>query len=285
MLMPPAHLSPPTPSLQAEHGMSMMELLVSMLASSVVIAGLVALLVVTMNEETRITDRAQADQIGRTAMSNVVEKLHSACTGFGSPIQAPSSSSVVSPLETTGRTSLWFISVYGENKTTGEESSAAVLPKVVTKNDIVWEQQKGTTNTGKKFGTLVDYAFQGKGEPPDWSFPAELKAGNATKTIIAKDVIPPVISGNPTIFQYYKYSLGELTELTSAEMASFGEATAEDVAKVTISFEQAAPGTKTASQPEPTPDTRTGRAAAFSDAVVLRYTPTESATSESKPCE
>ena len=143
---------------------------------------------------------------------------------------------------------------------------------------------KGTTNTGKEFGTLTDYAFQGKGEPPAWSFP-ELKTGKATKTILAKDVIPPVISSKPTIFQFYKYQLGELTELEAKEMEPISAATVENVAKVTISFEQAAPATKTVAEPEPTPDTRPGRSAAFTDAVVLRYTPTESATAESKPCE
>lgn len=279
----PIHL-PPAPSPAAEHGTSLMELLVAMLSAVVVMGALVALLTITLDEEGRISDRVQADQIGRTAMSNIVEKLHSSCVGFGSPIQAPSSTELASPLETTNRTSLWFITVYGENKTTGEESSAAVLPKVVTKNDIVWEKQKGTTNTGEEFGTLTDYSFKGTGEPPEWKFSALTKA-NATKRVLATDVIPPVISGKKTIFQYYRYKSGVLEELEAKEMEPFTESTVENVAKVTISFAQAAPATKTAADPEPTPDTRPGRTVTLSDAVVLRYTPTESTTAESKPCE
>jgi hypothetical protein len=280
MLMPVHRPSPPSPA--AEDGLSMMELLVAMVISIVVLGALVALLEITINQESRITDRVQADQLGRTAMTNIVEQLHSSCTGFGgSPIQIPEST-VSAPLEATGRTSLWFISVYGENSDSGEESSAASYPKVVAEHDIRWAET-GKSSTGQKLGTLTDYEFKGEGKPPTWNFPPALKASNATRTrILAKDVIPPKVSEKPTMFQYYKYDTaptggtGELTELLPSEMEpSVPKATAEDIAKVTISFEQA-----------PTnEDTQKGRTAAFSDSVVLRYDPTESTTAEGKPCE
>ncbi|HTZ64614.1 MAG TPA: hypothetical protein VMB51_10955 [Solirubrobacteraceae bacterium] len=247
----------------AEHGMSLMEMLVASLMTTVILAALVALLVTTMNQETRITDRIQADQLGRTAMTNIVEELHSSCTGFGgTPIQAGS-----------GRTNLWFINAYRH------KSSTEPYPKSVTEHEIVWEK-KGTSNTGEEFGTLTDYAYESTaGEPNKWTFSA-----HGTSTVLANDVIPPRVSAKPTVFQYYDYSAAQLTELASGELP-LTTATAEDVAKVTITFSQASKPTKTATESEPVPDTRPGRTAVFSDSVVLRYTPTESATEESKPCE
>jgi hypothetical protein len=270
-------------NLRAEHGMSLLELLVAMLMSIVILGALVGLLEVTVNQEQRITDRTQADQIGRTVMTNIVDKLHSSCAGFGSaPIQVPKGG-VTAPLTTSGHTSLWFISVYGENDTSGNESSAAPLPELITEHDIAWEKE-GTISPGKEFGTLVDYAFTGKGEPPNWVFPT-LSAAHATKTVLAKDVIPSQVGGKPSLFQYYTYKAGELAELGSSEVEPLSEVNAENVAKVSITFTQASNPTKTAAEAEPNPDTRPGRTALFSDSVVMRFSPTESTTEESKPCE
>ncbi len=270
-------------ALRAEQGVSLLELLVAMLMSIVILAALVGLLEVAFNQEALITDRTQADQIGRTSMTNIVNKLHSSCIGFGgTPIQAPKGV-VTTPLKASGRTSLWFISVYGENKTHGKESSSAAFPETATEHDVTWEKV-GTSNTGSEFGTLTDYAFSGTGEPSHWTFPA-LTTANATKRVLAKDVVPLEIGGKPTIFQYYKYKAGELAELETSEIEPLTEATAEDVAKVSITFSQASNPTKTTAEPEPKPDTRTGRTAMLSDSVVLRYSPTESTTEESKPCE
>lgn len=253
---------PLTPN--AEQGMSLIELLVASLMTSVILAALVALLVVTINQETRITDRVQADQLGRTAMTSMIEELQSSCTGFGgTPIQADS-----------GNTSLWFINAFHQ------KSSTEAYPSKVTKHEIVWEK-KGKSNTGEEFGTITDYVYESNGgAAPDWSFPE-----HATSTrVLAQDVIPAEISAKPMVFQYYKYKEGVLGELASSEIP-LSSATAEDVAKVTITFSQASRPTKTAAEPEPTPDTRSGRTAPFSDSVVLRYSPTESTTEESKPCE
>jgi Tfp pilus assembly protein PilW len=269
--------TPPSPiSPASEHGLSLIELLVAMLSAAVVIGALVALLTITLTQESRITDRVQADQLGRTAMTNIVEQLHSSCTGFsGGPIQKPESA-VSLPLEATGRTSLWFISLYGENSDSGKESSAAASPGVAIEHDIRWAET-GKSNTGRRLGTLTDYEFKIEGTSPRWSFPSELTASHAARTkTLATDVIPPEISKKATVFQYYKYQTGELTELQASELEpTLSKATAEDIAKVTISFEQAPTSA----------NTQKGRTAAFSDSVVLREDPTESTTAEGKPCE
>ena len=67
LLHPP---SPLTPS--AEQGFTLVELLVGMLASTVVLFALYAILNFTLNQETRISEVVQANQIGRTAMTKIV---------------------------------------------------------------------------------------------------------------------------------------------------------------------------------------------------------------------
>jgi type II secretory pathway pseudopilin PulG len=266
MLMP---FHPPPPlAPTAEQGFSLIELLVAMLSSIVVLFTLYAIFNFTLNQETRITEVVQADQVGRTAMSKIIEELHSSCTG-ATPIQEPSGT-LTSPLEKSGARSMWFYSAYGDT-----ESGAATLPEV-TEHDIVWTSNE-TSNTGEELGTLTDYAFKSESTSkfPEWKF-LPLKTSNAAKTtILAKDVIPNKINGEATIFQYYKYKSGEL--VTAKPSTSAAEA--EDVAKVTIGFSQASTGGLGSTSG----DTRSGRATSFGDSVVLRLDPT--ATGSEGSCE
>jgi prepilin-type N-terminal cleavage/methylation domain-containing protein len=245
------HLSP-----RAEHGFSMIELLVAMAAAAVVIAALVTILQVTYGQETRTTDHTQANQIGRTAMSKVIEELHSSCTGI-----APIRQGAAVPeygLGTTGPLNLWFISVYGS------PTSGAASLEGATEHDINWTKT-GTSNTGEMLGTLTDYEFAGSGNiPAEWSF--STSKANMKKKILAKNVIPS--NGASTIFRLYHYSTGKFV----SEAPASAEA-AEKVTKVTIGFTQA---------PEDG-DTRFGRPVSLGDAVVFRLDPTES--SSEGPCE
>lgn len=257
-----------------EQGFTLIELLVAMAISVVVIAALVTILEFSLHQETQITDKAQANQIGRTAMNEITDELHSSCTGsFGSSaIQAPETTPIT-PLESSGQKNLWFISAYGD-----ETSGNAVLEHV-TEHDISWKAEK-TSNTGAELGTLTDYEFAGTRNETasNWEFPALSKA-NAKARVLAQNVIPPQSSA---IFQYYKYNntstsatFGQLEELGTSQLP-LSTAAAKNVAKVTISFAQAPSDG----------DTRTGRTASFSDSVVLRF---ESASTETEavnsPCE
>ncbi len=256
-----------TPS--AEQGFSLIELLVAMLSSIVVLFTLYAVFNFTLNQETRVTEVVQADQVGRTAMTNVVEELHSSCTGEA-PIQQPSAP--VSPLTKSGPLSMWFISAYGD-----AESGAATLPEA-TEHDIVWTKTgMSTTEPKEELGTLTDYAFKSEAtsKSPEWKF-GTLETAKAEATILANDVIPNKINSEATIFQYYKYKSGELVTATPATSV----AEAENVAKVTVGFSQASTGGLGSTSGG---DTRTGRPAGFNDSVVLRLNPTE--TSSEGPCE
>jgi type II secretory pathway pseudopilin PulG len=256
--------------LRSEQGFTLIELLVAMLCSIVVVIALYTIVNFTLNQEVRTNEIVQVDQVGRTAMSSIVEKLHSSCTG-AAPIQKPSIEPT-SPLLKSGPLSMWFISAYG-NTGSGNASLSEV-----TEHEILWTLNE-TSNTSKKLGTLTDYAFKSEGESPAWTFPSPTTA-NAAKspnkvTILAKDVIPNEINSVPTIFQYYKYENGALVtdKLATAEEV-------EHVAKVAIGFSQASTGGLGSTSGG---DTRTGRPVSFSDSVVLRLDPTE--TESEGPCE
>ncbi len=261
MSNPPFLLTP-----SAEQGFTLIEVLVGMVCSIVVLFTLYAILNFTLNQETRITEVVQADQVGRTAMSKIIEELHSSCTGV-TPIREPSSTPE-SPLEKTGPLNLWFISVYGDSSS-GEASISSV-----TLHDINWKET-GTSNTSKKLGTLTDYSFPSESTStyPEWKFPSP-KTSKATAKILAYNVSPTEAKTETTIFQYYKYKSGSSgAELEALPSSSLTATTAEDVAKVTIGFSQASSSA----------DTRTDRTASFSDSVVLRIDPTESGSEG--PCE
>lgn len=256
-------LPPPiTPS--AEQGFTLIELLVTMLISTVVIGALFTILQFTTTQEGFISDKVQADQLGRTAMTNIIDELHSSCTGV-TPIRAPSETPA-SPLLSSGPLNLWFTSTYGDS-----ESGANSLTSVV-EHDINWKETK--VSSGKKLGTLTDYEFKSESTSkyPEWKFPFP-KISNATATkILATNVIPPEINGEPTIFQYYQYESGKLAVFPPSKLP-LTAATAEEVAKVTIGFTQA-PSDE---------DIQLSRTVNFSDSVVLRIDPTE--TTSEGPCE
>jgi prepilin-type N-terminal cleavage/methylation domain-containing protein len=250
-----------------ERGFTLIEMLVAIITGLVVTSALLGLLEFSLRQEARISDRVLADRTGRTAMNTIVEELRSSCTGLGSTaIQAPSSTPV-SPLASLGASNLWFLSAYG-NSTSGNAAVSAV-----SLHDINWTAT-GTSNTGAQVGTLTDYSFAGSGESPNWKFPT-LSTTNATGRVLAKNVVP-LETG--TLFHYYRYetssssaNYGTLVAVGSGELSS--AATNEKVAKIAIAYTQG---------PEPpsghTPDTREGHTTSFSGAVVLRFTPPESAS-------
>lgn len=261
-------LTVPSPSLllslRAEHGISMIEVLVAMVAATVVTAAIVTVLQVAYNQETRTTDHTQANQIGRTAMNSIITELNSSCTGRA-PIQYHTEAEVSSlGLKPPGPLNLWLISVYGT-----ENSGGAVL-KRAKEQDIQWSET-GISDTKEKLGTLTDYEFAstmgtGSEDPEQWKFP--LEKANMKKRVLAENVIPFEVNKEQIIFQYARYHEGTLKNETPTSIE-----TAEKVSKVEISFTQAAEDG----------DTRKGHTVTLSDAVNLRLDPSES-TSEG-PCE
>lgn len=267
-------MTPPLPAaVLSEDGMTLIELLVAMVAAIAVMLALFATLEFSAKQESRITERVQANRGGRYAMTEMVENLHSACVGFNAnAIQGPSTKPT-SPLGELGPTDLWFISANGS-----PSSGKAVIEKVY-EHDVHWAST-GKSSTGETLGTLTDYSFPSTtGSGPasksgKWEFPT-LETKNAKARVLATNVIPQSLSGTSTIFQYYKFSAtpGELTQVTSAIPTA---ATENKIVKVAISFT----ATSTAG------NTKKGYGMApFSDSVVFRLTPAEtSAEAVNEPC-
>src|ERR1700676_4150352 len=97
-------MEPTLPSLVAdEHGFSLMETLVAMLSAVVITGALFVVLEVALHQTSRISDVAQATQLGRSAMTHVVDELHSACLAPQfTPVQ-----------EGSAENKLIFITAYG----------------------------------------------------------------------------------------------------------------------------------------------------------------------------
>ncbi len=252
---------PAAPDLRSSGGFTLIEMLVAMICGLIVTGALLAILEISLRQETRISDRVQADRRGRTALNVVLDELHSACTGFGSTaIQAPSTTPTA-PLESTGARNVWFLSGYGN------AMSGASSLETITLHDVVWTP----ASAGAQIGTLKDLTFAGTGTSPAWVFPA-LTEANAKATVLATNVVALETS---KLFRYWRYdtsssaspTYGELVELTSAELPPT-TTTAKKIAKVEVAFQQS---------PE-RGDTREGHTTTFSGAVALRFTPPESGT-------
>jgi Tfp pilus assembly protein PilW len=212
MLKPQRHITGSLVS--SEHGLTIIELLVSIVAGLVVLLALFSVLDVSLRHSTATQDRVQANQIGRVAMTKVVDEMHSACL---SPSFTP-----VMPKSTANE--FRFVSAYG---------SEAVLTKA-------YEHRIVFTENGKN-GTLTDkIAPSNGGSWPKFSFPS-----NPTSEVkLAENV--SAITGVP-IFRYYKYasaseSSGTLPlntideEKSLFESIELGEKKAAETAAVNFSF-------------------------------------------------
>jgi hypothetical protein len=265
----------------AEHGTTLMELLVAMLCSIIVLGALLAILEFSLGQESRIADDVQADQIGRTVMTKIVEGLHSSCAGNGTnaiQVPSPTPKTWTTPLEATNRTNLWFVSAYGSTSAGAAEVTEAFV------HDINWNSTGKTTSSGKQIGTLTDYVFQGTGSPDKWTFP-EFTVANAKARLLAENVIAPFVEEEakqkPTIFQYAKYNnntseslYGHLVPLLTSSGVSTAAKEGE-IAEVTISFTQASESG----------NTETNRTASQNDSVVLRFNSSQTGEVVNHPCE
>lgn len=220
----------PHPHLADEGGFTLIELLVAMISGMVVVLALVAVLAVATRQETHLTNVAQATQLGRLAMTKVVDELHSACIAPGfAPIQANS----------TG-TELRFVNSYGKE---------AVISKTeVNEHRIVWN---------KEAETLTDFTYPASKEETWPNFKYSETANPTKGVLIAGHVSQMESEGKKLpIFQYYRYSL-ESNESTTSGVNTFnttqlktplekeGSESAMTAAAVLVSFNTGSSATTT----------------------------------------
>ena len=249
-------MEPTLPRLVAEeHGFSLMETLVAMLSAVVITGALFVVLEVALHQTSRISDVAQATQLGRSAMTHVVDELHSACL-------APQFTPVK---EGSTENKLIFITAYG---------SQAELPSA---------HKEKIELSG---GYLIDTSYPSTGGSwPKFTFAPE---SSPTVTRIAEKVSQTEseeTKAKVPIFQYYKYakessSAKENNPLGALEAVSPGAglsaASAQTVASVAVSFKAGSPSGNAALH----------RSADISNQVTFAFSaPDPEATIKDAPCQ
>jgi len=159
---------------RAEHGFTLVELLVSMAAGLVVLFGLVSIMIVTLHQTQRTFTTVDATRRARTALANIENDLHSACVAGQAPIQGVTTGGVTE----SDANNLVFLSYFGD----------------VANPTPIWHQLTFNSTTG----TLVDNTYTVTGTGPDWT----------QGTLIARTTLLTNVTrlGTTPLFQYYAYT-------------------------------------------------------------------------------
>ena len=164
-----------------QHGFTLIETLVAMISGVIVTGALFEIFVVSLHQTNRLTDSVQASQIGRTAMTHIVDELHSACMSREfAPIQRKSTYSKL--IFRTGYSEKTTIAAAEASEHTITYTGTAVIP-----------------------GKLTDLSTKGSsGAWPNFTY-----AGATNSTTVAENVYAPSLdseNNKHAVFKYYKYS-------------------------------------------------------------------------------
>lgn len=159
-----------------ERGVTIPELLVTMVVGLIVLGGIVTLVTSTATSSGRITERVAANQLARPMMQRVMNEMHSACISPGlAPVIAGSNGDAISFVHGTG----------------------AVVAPTPVKRTIAWNR----TN-----GYLTDQTFaRTGGTAPDWTF-----SSTASSTFRLLENVSQIETATP-IFRYYAYENGTIS--------------------------------------------------------------------------
>ena len=256
-------LSPRLPHPRDNAGLTLLEVLISMILALVVTLAAFAILDFTTNDVSRITERVHVDQAGRLSMERLILELRSACvTPKIAPVLTGSTGSV-----------LKFISK------TGTENSFSQIEE----HEVIF-----TKPTAGVAGTLLEKSWPSSsftaGPPPTYTWNAakesQLKLVTGVKESMTEEASPKAIP----VFRYYRYyDKADASPVYGAinpkEVATpLTEAEAALVVKVTVTYtvtpEGHEPGTFNSDRPTP-----------FEDSAVIRLTPaSESSSISNTPC-
>jgi Tfp pilus assembly protein PilW len=170
-----------TARLRDERGFTLVELLATMAAGMVVLAGLTTMLAVTLRETSRTFTNVDATQRGRTILETISSELHSACVAdLETPIQGGANGTQVS-----SSNNLVFLSQFGTS------ASPTPVEHKISFNSVA--------------GTLTDttYASTG-GTAPTWTFSSTASSSKVLLTNVA--ATPTSTAGQKVpVFQYFAY--------------------------------------------------------------------------------
>ncbi len=195
-------------SIRDDRGFTMIELLVSMLTATIVIGALFATLEISRSQTTLVSDKVQANQIGRTAMTRIIDELHSSCLSPGfAPMQ-----------EKSNESELIFKNAYSEEAVLPNAKAAEEKSKPGTgvfEHQIVW------SSTAK---TLTDFVYKStSGEGPEAVLPTPDYSSTTHEAANAEPKKGVLLASNVTqtgttpIFQYYKYNTISTGSTTTPE--------------------------------------------------------------------
>jgi hypothetical protein len=167
-----------------EAGFTLVELLVVLMAATVITGALFTMLDVTLHQTSRTYSKVSSSQSGRIAVDNIENELHSACVSSElAPVQANSDGN-----------DLIFISQYGSaafSSQYGSGASASSATPTPVEHKIVFDPNAGT---------LTDNTYAETGGGGDnWTF----SSSPSTTTTMATGV---TASGSTPVFQYFDYS-------------------------------------------------------------------------------
>jgi type II secretory pathway pseudopilin PulG len=197
-------------------GFTLIETLVAMVTGVLVLGVLFATLEVAFRQSARISDVAEATQLGRTAMTHIIDETHSACLSSGfTPVQEKSSEK-----------EFIFINAYSES---------AEIPNA-RKDKIVWNEAAKT---------LTDYTYASNGGTwPKFTFSETATPAAGVRIGEKISQVEPKSGEKVPIFQYYAYATKSSTSPTAPSTTleetpltvPLSTATAETAASVLISF-------------------------------------------------
>jgi len=233
-----------------ERGFTIVEVLVAMVAGIIVTGALFAILEISLKQNSRITDRVQAQQLGDTAMTRIIDPLRSGCLSReATPVQEKSTPS-----------KLIFTTAFSE--------ATAPATSEVFKYTITYEANKLKVKTQKATGgSWPTYTT--------WEEPG-------TTTTIAENVY--MVGKRTAPFTYYKYGTeaetsGTETGVTALKEMAVTELSKEEAKKV------AGVGVEFEARPVSN-DARLNRGAQFSDNVTFAFaSPDSEGTITAAPCE
>ncbi|MFZ2050768.1 MAG: prepilin-type N-terminal cleavage/methylation domain-containing protein [Solirubrobacteraceae bacterium] len=188
-------------SLSDTRGFTLIELLVAMAAGIVVLIVLFSILDISTTQTARTQDEVAADQLGRTAMTSLLDELDSACiySSFA-PVYAGSNGS-----------KLIFENAY----------SSQAVPSSATVHEIVWSSSEHT---------LTDYSYASTGGTwPSFAFSTYEKKSPSSKYLLATNVTEASSGGKAVSIFRYKHYGGEVKESGTTGVSTLAETTAAEI--------------------------------------------------------